>query len=106
MCMQAVEGGVCILAAFLCCECRSLEVGGHMVCVCVAPSSWQQWFGGDTLSFLSLKTTHHYCSPTNHPSLQLRKARPLSPSFFTLYHPFLLQHFLLLFLLWSNLSFL
>lgn len=33
--MQAVEGGVCILAAFLCCECRSLEVGGHMVCVCV-----------------------------------------------------------------------
>lgn len=64
------------------------------VCVCVAPSSWQQWFGGDTLSFLSLKTTHHYCSPTNHPSVQLRKARPLSPSFFTLYHPFLLQHFL------------
>lgn len=37
MCMQAVEGGVCILAAFLCCECRSLEVGGHMVCVCVWP---------------------------------------------------------------------
>lgn len=35
------------------------------VCVCGPLLVAAVWFGGDTLSFLSSKTTRHYYSPTN-----------------------------------------